>query len=383
MKAPARPLSLGIAATALALCIPAALAQQTAKVAAIVELSGTGATAGTNFKNGLEMAAKEINAAGGILGRRIELDVTDTQSNPATAKALATKAVDNEVVAVMGPVFSGSIIVSMAETRRAEIPNFTGGEAANITTQGNPYVYRTSFSQATGMPKIATYMQNGLKVKSVAVVFVNNDFGKGGRDAIVKELGARGIRVAADISADPGQLDFSAPVLRAKQANADALFAYLNEEESARLLRELRKQGYDKPIVGETTIMGQKVIELAGDAANGVRGHVGLTIDAPNPAIRAFADKYEREFKSKSDHNGIKGYTGMYVVKAVYEKAGKLDRKAFAAAIRNSCFTTKQTPGLLMDVCFDDKGDIDRESFLVEVKGGKQVVTETLPRLKQ
>jgi len=370
-------------AIALALAAPLVAAQQSVKIANVVELSGTGTTAGTNFKNGVELAVKEINAAGGILGRKVVLENADTQSNPAIAKALTTKAIDNEVYVVMGPVFSGSINVSMAETRRAEVPNFTGGEAANITQQGNPYVYRTSFSQATGMPKIANYIATGMKAKSVAVVFVNNDFGKGGRDAIVKELGARGIKVAADISTDAGQVDFSSAVLRAKQANADALFAYLNEEESARLLRELRKQGYDKPIVGETTIMGQKVIELAGDAANGVKGHVGLTIDAPNPLIRQFAEKYEKEFRSKSDHNGIKGYTGMYVVKAVTEKMGKFDRKGFAQAIRNACFSAKQHPGLLMDLCFDDKGDIDRESFLVEVKGGKQVVVETLPPLNK
>ena len=370
-------------AIALALAAPLVAAQQSVKVANVVELSGTGTTAGTNFKNGVELAVKEINAAGGILGRKVVLENADTQSNPAIAKALTTKAIDNEVYVVMGPVFSGSINVSMAETRRAEVPNFTGGEAANITQQGNPYVYRTSFSQATGMPKIANYIATGMKAKSVAVVFVNNDFGKGGRDSIVKELGARGIKVAADISTDAGQVDFSSAVLRAKQANADALFAYLNEEESARLLRELRKQGYDKPIVGETTIMGQKVIELAGDAANGVKGHVGLTIDAPNPLIRQFAEKYEKEFRSKSDHNGIKGYTGMYVVKAVTEKMGKFDRKGFAQAIRNACFSAKQHPGLLMDLCFDDKGDIDRESFLVEVKGGKQVVVETLPPLNK
>jgi branched-chain amino acid transport system substrate-binding protein len=368
-------------AIALALAAPLAAAQQTVKIANVVELSGTGATAGTNFKNGVELAVKEINAAGGILGRRIVLETSDTQSNPAIAKALTTKAIDNDVYVVMGPVFSGSIMVSMAETRRAEVPNFTGGEAAGITQQGNPYVFRTSFSQATGMPKIANYIATGLKAKSVAVVFVNNDFGKGGRDQIVKELGARNIKVAADISTDAGQVDFSSAVLRAKQANADALFAYLNEEESARLLRELRKQGYDKPIVGETTIMGQKVIELAGDAANGVRGHVGLTIDAPNPAIQAFSAKYEKEYRAKSDHNGIKGYTGMYVVKAVTEKIGKFDRKAFAQAIKNSCFSAKQHPGLLMDLCFDDKGDIDRESFLVEVKGGRQIVVQTLPPL--
>ena len=72
-------------------------------------------------------------------------------------------------------------------------------------------------------------------------------------------------------------------MLKAKQANADALFVYTNEEESARALRELRKQGYDKPIVGETVLTSQKVIELAGDAANGAVAHVGLTADAPQP----------------------------------------------------------------------------------------------------
>ena len=370
-------------AVALAFGTQLALAQQTVKIASLVELSGPGTTSGTNFRNGIDLAVKEINAAGGILGRRIVVETNDTQSNPAVAKALAVKAIDNDVYVVMGPVFSGSIIVSMVETRRAEIPNFTGGEAAGITLQGNPYVFRTSFSQATGMPKIANYIASGLKAKSVVVMFVNNDFGKGGRDQIIKEFGTRNIKVSADISTDPGQVDFSSPVLRAKQAGADALFAYLNEEESARLLRELRKQGYDKPIVGETTIMGQKVIELAGDTANGVKGHVGLTIDAPIPAIRAFGEKYEREFKFKSDHNGIKGYTGMYVVKALTEKLGKFDRKAFAAAMKNACFTAKQYPGVLMDLCFDDKGDIDRESFLVEVKDGKQVVVETLPPLSK
>jgi branched-chain amino acid transport system substrate-binding protein len=372
-----------LVALAAVLAAHTALAQQAVKIVGVVELSGTGTTAGTNFRNGVELAVKEINAAGGILGRRIQLENHDTQSNPAVAKALTVKAIDDDAYVVMGPVFSGSIMVSMAETRRAEVPNFTGGEATSITTQGNPYVYRTSFSQVTAMPKIAQYIASNMKARSVAVVFVNNDFGKGGRDAIVKELGSRNVKVAADVSTDPGQVDFSSAVLRAKQSNADALFAYLNEEESARLLRELRKQGYDKPVVGETTIMGQKVIELAGDAANGVKGHVGLTIDAPNPAIRAFSEKYEKEFRGKSDHNGIKGYTGMYVVKAVTEKMGKFDKKGFAQAIRNACFSAKQTPGLLMDVCFDDKGDIDRESFLVEVKGGKQVVVETLPPLNK
>jgi branched-chain amino acid transport system substrate-binding protein len=267
----------------------------------------------------------------------------------------------------------------MLETKRAEVPNFTGGEAAAITQQGNPYIFRTSFTQANAMPKVARYLQETVKAKSVVLIWVNNDFGKGGRDVMVKALEARGIKVAADIPTDSGQVDFSGPVLKAKQANADAMFAYTNEDESARLLRELRKQGYDKPVVGETTLTGQKVIELAGEAANGAIAHVGLTADAPLPLVKAFDEKFQKEWKHKADHNGLKGYTAVYFVKAITQRNGKFDRKAFAAAMKNAKITTKDEPGVLMDVAFDDKGDLDRESFMTRVENGKQVVFAVLP----
>ena len=370
-----------LAACTLAASATGAWAQNTIKIVNIVELSGGGATAGTNFKNGVELAVKEINASGGIIGKKIESSTSDTQSNPGIAKGLTQKAVDNEVFAIFGPVFSGSIMVSMAESRRAEIPNFTGGEAASITQAGNKYIFRTSFTQTTAMPKLARYIDQQLKSKTLAVIYVNNDFGKGGLDSMKKALAATQVKIAAEISTEPGQIDFAAAVLRAKQSNADALFAYSNEEESARLLRELRKQGWSKPVVGETTLTGQKVIDLAGDAANGAIAHVGLTVDAPSPAIRAFRAKFEKEYKYVSDHNGMKGYSGVYLLKAGIEKVGKLDRKAVAAALHGLKVTTAQQPGVLMDVSIDGNGDLDRESFMVEVKNGKQEVIATLPAL--
>ena len=348
-------------------------------IVGLMELSGTGTTSGTMFDNGVKLAVKEINASGGILGRKIEYTSLDTQSQPQVAKALAQKAIDQGAYVVMGPVFSGSILVSMAETRRAEVPNFTGGEAAGITQQGNPYIFRTSFTQTTAMPKVARYLKDTTKAKSVAIIWVNNDFGKGGLDTMKKALDAQGIKVAAEISTDPGQLDFSGAVLKAKQANADALFVYTNEEEAARCLRELRKQGYDKPIVGETVLTSQKVIELAGDAANGAIAHVGLTADAPQPTIKAFSEKFQKEFGTKSDHNGMKGYSAMYVVKAVTEKIGKFDQKEFAKTMHGLKLSAKDHPGVLLDVSFDEHGDLDRESFMTTVQNGKQVVTATLP----
>jgi branched-chain amino acid transport system substrate-binding protein len=352
---------------------------QSVKIVGLVELSGTGTTSGTNFDNGIKLAVKEINAAGGILGRKIDYASFDTQSNPGVAKGLTDKAVDDEAYVVMGPVFSGSIMVSMASTRRAEIPNFTGGEAAAITQQGNPYVFRTSFTQSTAMPKIANYIRDKVKAKTVDVVYVNNDFGKGGRDLIIKSLESRGIKIGADISSEPGQVDFSSVVVKAKQSNADALFAYTNEEESARLLKELKKQGYKKPIIGETVLTSQKVIELAGDAANGAIAHVGLTADAPQAAVKKFDAAFQKEFNTRSDHNGLKGYIGMYTVKAVTEKIGKFDSKAFAAAMKNISLSAKTHPGLLLDIAYDENGDLDRESYLTTVVNGKQVVSEILP----
>jgi len=367
-------LLLGLLAT------PSLFAQtEPIRIVGLVELSGTGTTSGTNFDNGVKLAVKEINAAGGILGRKIEYSSNDTQSQPNIAKGLAQKAVDQNAYVVMGPVFSGSIMVSMAETKRAEIPNFTGGEAAAITQQGNPFIFRTSFTQTAAMPKVARYLKDTVKANSVAVIWVNNDFGKGGRDTLYKELERLGIKVAADISTDPGQVDFSGAVLRAKQASADAVVVYSNEEESARALRELKKQGYDKPIIGETVLTSQKVIELAGEAANGAVAHVGLTADAPQQPVKDFDRKFQAEYKYKGDHNALKGYSAMYIVKVMTERIGKADPKALAAAMHGAKISVKDNPGVLLDVTFDQNGDIERESYFTRVVDGKQQVIAVMP----
>jgi len=372
--------AVALSAASLSSMTPLAFAaEQTVKMAAIVELSGAGATSGNQFNNGLQMAVKEINAAGGILGRKIDLSTNDTTTQPGVALALTRKAVDQDVFAIFGPVFTGSILVSMKESQKAGIPNFTGGEGVSITTQGNPYVFRTSFSQATAMPKIANYMKT--KYKNIAIMYVNNDFGKGGLSSIQKALAGSDTKIAAEISTDSGQVDFSAPVIKAKQSNADALFMYVNEDESARALKELRKQGWTKPLIGETTLTGQQVIDLSAGAAEGAIAHVGLTADAPIPALLNYKVKYQRAYNQESDHNGIKGYTSVYILKAAIEKVGKFDRKAVTAALHGIKIDATKNPGVLMNVGFDDKGDPDRESFLVQVKNNKQVVIDVLPPL--
>src|SRR3954470_19930897 len=139
-------------ALALALGATGAHAQQTVNVPIVVELSGPGAVSGTNFRDGAVLAIDEINAKGGILGRKINAPQADTQSNPGIARAQVQKAVDGDAYAILGPVFSGSVKVAMVVAQQAEVPQFTGAEAADITQAGNPYIFRTSFGQQMSMP---------------------------------------------------------------------------------------------------------------------------------------------------------------------------------------------------------------------------------------
>ncbi len=370
-------------AAGTALAPLAAEAQATVYIPGVIELSGAGAVSGTNFRDGIVLAEEEINAKGGILGRKIDTPFLDTQSDAGISRALIQKVLDNKPYVILGPVFSGSVVVNMKLTQEAEIPEIVGGEAASITQQGDPYVFRTSFGQQFSMPKIANYLRDELKIKTVAVLWVNNDFGKGGRDAFIKEMKARNIEVVADISTESGQADFSSDVVKVKAANADAIFVYTNEEESARFLKEAKKQGVTTPLIGETTLLGQRVIELAGDAANGVRGHVGLSVDAPVPALQEFGAKFKKRFGYANDHNGIKGYTAVYLIKYVTEKVGKFDSKAFAQTLHGLTITPAEEPGILMEATWDKNGDIDRESFLGQVVNGKQKIVKILPKLNK
>lgn len=374
------------AAAALALAAGLALAQSgpafaqdVVKIANIAELSGPGATAGVNWRDGAAMAVEEINAQGGILGKQIKLTDYDSQSDAQTSRAMVQKAIDDGAFALLGTVYSGSTIVNMLVAQQEGIPQFTGSESARITAMGNPFIFRTSFGSQKSMPKIAQYMQDEMGVKKIAIVWANTEFGKAGHEAFVAQMEDRGIEIIADVPTENAQADFAADVVKVKGSGADAVFVYLTEEESARFLREAKKQGLTLPLVGETTLIGQKVIDLAGDAANGAMGHVSLTPDAPVPAVQEMAKRFEEKYKYRADHNAIKGYIGAYAIKYATEQAGEIDSEKLAETLHGLKLTAADHPGVLIDVSWDDTGEISRESYLVEVVDGKQVVKATLP----
>ena len=356
-----------------------AAAAETIKLGNVAELSGSGATVGKAWTDAITMGVEEINAAGGVLGKQLELSSYDSQTDAQTSRALVQKAIDDGAFMILGTVYSGSTVVNMLVTQQQGIPQIAGSEAPAITQKGNPYIFRSSFGAHKSMPKIADYLKNGLGISKVAVSWVNNEFGKGGHDAFVKEVTDRGIEVVADVSSEVAQADFATDVAKLKGSGAEAIFVYLHEEESARILRELRKQGVDVPIVGETTLLNQKVVELAGDAANGIMGHVGLTVDAPNPEIQAFGKRFSDKYGYKADHNAMKGYVAIYAAATAIDRAGELDRQKVTDTLHSMTVKVSEVPNILLDVSWDETGEVSRESFLVEIKDGKNVVKDVLP----
>jgi branched-chain amino acid transport system substrate-binding protein len=351
---------------------------QTIGVADVVELSGGGASNGVNWRRGLEMAADEINAKGGILGHKIELSHFDTQTNASVARAMIQKALDAEPFAIMGPIYSGSVKASMSLSQQAEVPQFVGAQAAEITEMGNPYIFRANISQALGMARISDYMKNEMTAKKVAIVWVNNDFGKGGRDVLKKMLGERGIDVVLDNPVEYGSMDFSPDLIKVKDSGADVVFPYMTAEDTARFVLAYRKLALPQPLVGETTLLQQNVMDIVGKAADGALSHLSMTSDAPGEEIAAFRRRFQDRFSLIPDFNAMSSYSALFALKAVAERLKTADRKAIARALHGAEIARAQVPEILLDSTWDAKGDLKRDSFLAKAVDGKLNIIETL-----
>ncbi|MBS3649065.1 ABC transporter substrate-binding protein [Pseudaminobacter sp. 19-2017] len=364
--------------TAIFAAMGAAQAQQAVKIGMVAELSGAGAPAGTNWRDGIKIAVEEINADGGILGKQVDVHEYDTQTDPQVSRAMVQKAIDEGAYAILGTIYSGSTLVNMLVAQQNEIPQFVGSEAPTIVQKGNPFVFRTSSGAQKGVPALVPYFIDTLKAKKVGIAWVNNEFGKGGRDVFAAEMEKAGVEVVADVPSEQGATDYAADVSKLKESGADAVFVYMNQEESARFLIEAKKQGLSIPLVGEVTLTEAKVIELAGNAAEGAIAHVGVTATATDiPGIAEFNEKFVAKFNRNPTHDAIKGYVGTWATKYVTEMVGEFSGAKFAEKMKNLCLNVAEHPRMLLDTCWDEAGEMSRPSFMVQVKDGKPVVIGT------
>ena len=248
-----------------ALFFSSGIAAEPVKMGIVCELSGSGAPSGLRWERGVLMAVDEINAAGGIMGRKIETFSLDTRTEAPVSVAAMKKAIGRKPFVVMGTVYSSSTIVNMTVLQQAGVPQMTGSEAPRITQQGNPNIFRSSYHAGLGMQKVIKWITEVLKVKKIAILYANNEFGKGGRDALVELLEPKGVEIAADIPCEVGQADFAGELARVERSGSDAIFIYHHEEENARLLVQIHDMGLDKEmkVLGHVTLITENVLKLA------------------------------------------------------------------------------------------------------------------------
>ncbi|HEX4984334.1 MAG TPA: ABC transporter substrate-binding protein [Ilumatobacteraceae bacterium] len=341
--------------------------------------------AGENWRLGLEMAVAEINDAGGILGCQIVPEFQDTQADPDVSKQVVADMAEGSPYVFLGTVFSSNTIVNMVEAQRAEIPMFVGAEAPAITNReengDNDFIYRTSFGVDTAAAKFIDYIVDQ-GVTSVDMIYKNDEFGAGGRDAYAAAFDEVGIAIQLDIQVQPDQIDLSSEVAQLAGGEADAIFAFMTEIETAAFLDEVQAQALEKPIYGGDVLSAASTIALVQPgAADGTQTHAGLNASAP-----VFADWKEayaafHPSANPPDHNSIKGYTAVYIVKEITERIGSFDNSQFSDQLHCATITVDDEPGVLLDVSYDANGDIDRESYIVGVVNGVGEIVATVPPL--
>jgi branched-chain amino acid transport system substrate-binding protein len=368
------------AVLAWAFCLGSVASAQVS-VAVPIEQSGAGAVVGMRWIRGIEMAVADINKSGGLLGKKIETFTIDTKTEPPVAVAAVRKAVEGKPLVIMGPIYSGSALACMGVARDAGIPQFVGSETPNIGKQNNPNIFMTTNNSENATRMVVDWLTNVVRVKKMAMMYANNDFGKAGRDALFQLLQPRGVQFVADIATEQGQTSFSGEISRIKASTPDTLFVYMNEEESARALRQIKEAGLDRQmrLIGSTTLMNVDVIRLAKDAVNGVEGFIGETYAAP--ALKPLTDRYVEQFKELPDHNFFKAYMGMMTVKAAVEETKSLDQQKLKDKLHDNTLCVKDHPEILMDVHYSANGDLERPGFVVKVVDEKHTIVNTLAPL--
>jgi branched-chain amino acid transport system substrate-binding protein len=318
------------------------------------------------------------------MGKKIETFILDTKTEAPVAVAAVRKSIESKPFVVMGPIFSGSTLACMGLLRDAGIPEFVGSESPNIGKQNNPKnanTFLTALNVDNSIQKVAKWISDDLKVKKLAFIYANTDLCRSAREVLKRLLEPKGIQFVTDIATELGQSSFTGELSRVKATDADTLFIYVHEEEGGRLMPQLREMGIDKRmrVVGHNTLLAEDALRLAKESANGLVGHVGESpVGAP---LKPLGDRYIAKFKEPPDHNFFKAYIAMYVTKAAVDANKSFDQQKFRDFLRNRTLCVKDFPGVLTDIHFDEKGDCDKESFLIKIENQKHVMAGVLPPL--
>jgi branched-chain amino acid transport system substrate-binding protein len=359
-------------------------AQQAIKVGVIQPLTGAFAASGTYVANGARIAADEINAGGGVLGRRLDLVIEDNKSNPTEAASVAEKLIVRDKVPVLMGAWGSSLTLAvMPKLMEYQVPMLVETSSSDkITTIGNPYVFRISppsSVEATGFAKVI----DELRIVKADFLVVNNDWGLGTAEQFGRMFKAHNIRVGLVESMAQDAQDMSAQLVKIKASDADTLIVTTAVEQLTLIFKEAAALGLKRRII--TTGGSQEpdqLIEQAGGAANG-SSHIAFfapwnpDLSADPVRARAFiAEWKKRAFPFAGLTESFRGYDGIRTIAAAITRAGRPD----AAAIRGALWNVELT-GLGGKIKFNKVGPAGMESgqstcdvYLVRIENGKVVV---------
>jgi len=360
-------------------------AQETIKIGVTQPLTGAFAASGNYVAQGAKIAEDEINKAGGVLGKKIQLIIEDNKSNPTEAVSTVEKLITKDKVPVLIGAWSSTLTLAvMPKLEEYKVPMIVEtSSSGKITTSGNPYIFRISPTSAMEAKSFQPLVPK-MGIKKASFLYTNNDFGIGSANEYSNMLKANGVTIGAMETMDPKATDFSAQLAKIKASGSDSLFVTTAVEQLTLILKQAKEQQLNVRIIscGGSNSPDQ-LIEQAGDAANGSFHTAFFPPWFPevtkNPEV---SKRYMDEWK-KRGHNvgglteGFRGFDGVYVAVAGIEAAGKAEPDAIRAALWG--VTVK---GIYGDIHFNKEGPAGKESgqnvpvvYLVTISNGK--VTRT------
>ena len=354
---------------------PAADKKAKITLAMVNPLTGDAATYGVSHKNGLELALAEINKAGGVKGQQIELLTHDDAGDPKQAAAGAQKFADmKSVVAVVGSCLSSNTLAMVPITDKAKLPHTVVSSSSHKLSGMSKYFFRMAVQDDKVGGLMVDLSQGKFKPKKMALLYLNNDYGKGLLLSIEPQAKKHGITLTSAQTYLANDKDYSALLTKVKAEAPDVLLVGSTYTDGGLIVKQAREMGLMMPIVGPTGLYSPKYMEIAGKAVENTY-FLGVFVPTnPDPKVQEFVKKYKEKYGMEPDTFAALAYDQGYVLKDALEKAaakGAVTRENVREAMAASSFK-----GVTGTVTFDAKGDWVRPYLFVTVKDGKFVVAQ-------
>lgn len=323
-----------------------ALAADPIKIGVSGPFTGGSAPMGTSMRDGVKLAAAEINAAGGVLGRQIQLVERDDEAKNERGVQVTQELINKEqVAAAVGFINTGVALASQRFYEEAKIPVINNvATGSKITHQfeapefPDNYVFRTSASDGIQSAMIVEEAVVKRKFTKVAILADSTNYGQLGREDLEKALDKRGIKPVAEEKFNIKDVDMTSQLLKAKQAGAQAILTYAIGPELAQIANGMEKLDWKVPMIGSWTLSMANFIDNAGKNGDGARMPQTFIQDGDTPKRKAFIAAYQKAYKVEripSPVSAAQGYDSMYLLAAAIRQAGTTDGVKVREALEN------------------------------------------------